>query len=198
MVEKISVLSFKLLDPVEAGEPWALSYGAFDKVVDIVIDDKSLLETIRAIEMPYMEAEGFEPEVADFNYGHRNPRELYYELSTAESEEEIDSFAHEYGAELYCCADCGESGCWSVLTHIRVESDFVYWFDFEQNHRDWAYNLEFKFKRTQYDQAMSYLKRLESIQKKVPPFLPEWRRQLGIDGISRNAKNSEEGKGWKQ
>ena len=181
MSETINVLEFKMFDPVEAGEPWALSFGAFNKVVDILIDRKSLLETIREIEMPYMEEEGLLPDLADFSYGHLSPHDLYFDLTTAASEDEIDSFSHEYGAELYCCADCGESGCWSVVTHIRIEEDYVYWFDFEQNHRDWEYNLEYKFDRTQYDQAMVFLKRLESVQKKVPPYLPEWRRAYRTD-----------------
>jgi len=178
MENEISMLSFKLFDPVDAGEPWALSFGAFHKVVDILIDGKSLLEKVRDIERPYMKAEGLPFDVDEFDYGHLSPYALYYDLTTAASEEEIDSFAHEEGAELYCCADCGESGCWSVAVHIREEEDFVYWYDFEQNHRDWEYGLSFKFDRKQYDQAMAYLKRLISIQKMEKPYLPEWRRLL--------------------
>ena len=136
MAEKINMLSFRLFDPVEAGEPWALSYGAFDRVVDIVIEGKPLLETIRAVEKPYMDAEGLPADVDDFNYGHISPHILYMNLCEAASDDEIDSFAREYGAELYCCSDCGETGCWSVLTHIRSEEDFVYWYNFEQSHRD--------------------------------------------------------------
>ena len=57
-MEKISTLKFESFDPVEAGEKWAITWGADYKVVEIYVDGERLLDIIREIEVPYAHEEG--------------------------------------------------------------------------------------------------------------------------------------------
>lgn len=162
MTDKISKLSFRMFDPEEAGEYWAVSDYSPYKVVDILIDDISLLDIISEIESPYLMEEGwFDPDNSE--YGHCDPKYLYRNLTEA-AIDDIYSYRYRHGAELYCCSACGEAGCWSVLVHIRVEDDKVIWFDFEHNHRNWEYNLSYTFDKAQYEKAMAHLKHLGNVQ----------------------------------
>ena len=45
-----------------------------------------------------------------------------------------------------------------MRTTVREDEDYVYWTEFEHNHRDWKYNLEYRFDKKQYYYAMALLK----------------------------------------
>lgn len=152
-------LDFKMFDPVEAGEVWAVDFGSNHKVVEIYIDGKRLLDTIRKIEVPYAKEEGH-PDLAG-DYGHVSPSELYSDLSTATDE---NSYSYELGVYLFCCAGCGEPGCWSVTLQVKEDEESVYWYNFEHEHRDWEYNLTYRFEKNAYAQALHKLKNMAARQ----------------------------------
>ena len=53
--------------------------------------------------------------------------------------------------------ECGEWGCWQLMTRITVAADLVIWDSFEQPHRtarDYTAFGPFRFDRHQYDGAL--------------------------------------------
>lgn len=138
-------LEFKLIDPVEANENWALEYGSKCKGVEIYINGTEIVPILKGIEILYASKEG-KPHLAG-DYGHNTPKHLYSQLTKS-----LD------GAELLCCGGCGDSGCWSVLVSIEQDDEYVYWNHFEHNHRDWEYGLSYRFEKQEYEQAMQQLK----------------------------------------
>ncbi len=154
----VSTLEFKSIHPVEAGEEWAMELDNPPRVVEIYIDGREMADTIAAIERPYKEEEGLDLDVED--YGHLPAADLYGELSMATDE--------IYGSEVYlfCCRSCGEPGCWSVTCRVAEDEEYVYWYDFEHEHRDWEYHLRYKFEKCQYDESLGKLKRMADSQKR--------------------------------
>jgi hypothetical protein len=157
----VSILEFKSIDPVKVGEEWAIDVVPNPpRVVEIYIDDREMMDIIAVIEKPYKEQEGMD-NVDD--YGHVPASSLYGDLSTAMDK---GSYSYNHGVYLFCCRDCGEPGCWSVTCKVTEDEDYVYWTDFEQEHRDWEYNLQYKFEKGQYYEALGKLKRMADSQKK--------------------------------
>lgn len=149
---KISHLDFKLIDAHFAGEEWAEDRKKPINVVEIYIDGIEIAEIFRKIELPYCEAEN-EPDKAG-DYGHIPVRELYEDLIEATVK---GSYSYELGVYPLCCRGCGEPGCWSVTFRVREDDEYVWWYGFEHEHRDWKYNLEFAFLKSEYSAAMSKL-----------------------------------------
>lgn len=149
---KISHLDFKLVDPIAIGEEWAKDVKNPPRVVEIYLDGVEIAEIFRRIEIPYCEAEG-NPEIAG-SYGHMPAKYLYKDLSEATIE---NSYSYDLGVYPLCCRGCGEAGCWSVTFHVREDDEYVWWYGFEHEHRDWEYNLEFKFLKSDYALAMNKL-----------------------------------------
>ena len=149
-----NVLDFVVFDPVEAGESWTDCYPGHrrSKAVEIYIDGKKLLDRIREIEEPFAASEGM-PDLAG-DYGHLPPEWLYHDLKNAVRE---NGAPDRHGVELYCCAGCGDPGCWSVCVNVKEDDRFVYWYDFFHNHRKWIYLLFYRFEKTAYEQALQKL-----------------------------------------
>lgn len=154
-MDDVNTISFRLIDPRKAGEAWADDYPE-TKAVEIYIDDKEILDILRPIEEPYAKAEGLDLEN---DYGHIDPKSLYSDLTEAT---DPNSYAYSLGVYLCRCGDCGEPGCWSVTNKVREDEDYVYWYGFQHEHRDWEYNLEYKFDKKQYVDA---LRELEAMAK---------------------------------
>lgn len=112
---------------------------------------------MKPIEQPYCDEEGH-PDIAG-SYGHNSPKYLYESLMNAMKK---DSYGAKDGVELLCCGGCGDSGCWSALAFIREDEEFVYWEKIEHNHRNWEYNLSYKFEKSVYYKALESL-----LQKKT-------------------------------
>lgn len=142
----INHLNFKLIDAVSAGEEWADEDRKPINVVEIYIDGVEIAEIFRRIEVPYCKAEGH-PDLAG-DYGHLSAKSLYIDLTEATTK---GSFSYEIGVYPLCCGICGEPGCWSVTFHVCEDGEYVWWYGFEHEHRDWEYNLEFKFLKRDYD-----------------------------------------------
>lgn len=159
---EINVLEFKMLDPIEAGEPWAVDYGSNHQVVEVIIDGESILDIIRKIEKTYLQEEGL-LRLQDHgnDYGHISPKDLYDDLGSAMV---IGSYACDFGVHLFCCGECGEPGCWSVKFRVKEDDGFVYWYDFRHNHRDWTYNLNYRFEKKAYQKAMNKLQYMSDHQ----------------------------------
>src|SRR5262245_65980716 len=99
--------------------------------VEIRINGVSLPDLVRAVEMPYAQAEG-SPRIAGAYSGlpastHLPPdRHFWGESQSGRADGKV---------VLLACGDCGEIGCWPLLARIIVESDRVVWTCFEQPHR---------------------------------------------------------------
>ena len=151
--EEKDKLEFKLVDPIEKKEEWALELKSTQKVVEIYLNGREIVEILSEVEKPYAEEEGH-PSLAGA-YGHNYAKELYGDLAEAMTE---GSYFQEKGVELLCCNDCGDRGCWSVLVMIKQDEGYVYWEHFRNNHRKWDYDISFRFAKKDYEQAMQQLK----------------------------------------
>lgn len=149
---QINHLKFKLIDPVIANERWTEGENNLPDVVEIYIDDVEITEIFRKIEVPYCEQEGH-PNLAG-DYGHIPAKELYRDLCEATIE---GSYSYDLGVYPVCCGACGEPGCWSVTFRVRESDDFVWWYKFEHERREWKYDLEFKFLKSDYLKEMNKL-----------------------------------------
>jgi hypothetical protein len=91
------------------------------------IDDKSLIETLKAIELPFARKEGF-PEIAGSYAGLRfsdvEPLSKYY-YGGSEREEST-------GKVLILQCDCLNYGCWEFLAEIEADGETIKWKDFQQ------------------------------------------------------------------
>lgn len=134
---------FNTINP-KGTEEWADEYDE-NEAVEIFINGIEIIDTLRIIETPYSIAEAGDSELAGA-YGHLTPDELYYHLS---------NYCRE--VELLCCSSCGESGCWSILVDIVKDDKYVYWKNFRHNHRDWKYNIYYKFDKSDYKNALKKL-----------------------------------------
>ena len=146
-------LEFKLVDPIEKKEEWALEFKSTQKVVEIYLNGRELVEILKEIETPYALEEGH-PSLAGA-YGHNYAKELYADLTETMTE---GTYCHEKGVELLCCSGCGDKGCWSVLVMVKQDEDYVYREQFRNNHRKWNYDIAFQFTKKDYEQAMQKLK----------------------------------------
>ena len=68
-----------------------------------------------------------------------------------------DTYSYN-GIELYCCADCGVAGCWSVCCNFRETDGLIEMKDFRHNHRkDWVYNLHYQFSKENFFNELNKL-----------------------------------------
>lgn len=70
-----------------------------------------------------------------------------------------DDFIHEGGALLLTC-ECDEWGCWNLFCTIEFDGETVVWKDFRKHHRDWKYDLEFRFDKQKYLAEFERIKEL--------------------------------------
>lgn len=161
-MEGFNTLDFKMIDPAEAGEEWAVDSETIYRAVEIYIDGREILEIIREIEIPYVEED---EHVFAGDYGHVSPKSLYGELSSATDE---GSFSHSWGVYLFCCGSCGEPTCWSVTILVKEDGESVYWYDFRHEHMAWDYNLTYRFEKNQYARAMQKLKNMAALRRIGP------------------------------
>ncbi len=122
-------------------------------VLEIFVDQRNLLDLVRAVEQPYAIAEGH-PEIAGA-YVALPAKLVLSDIGIAQMEAEKVS--------LYDC-ECGCPGCWPLLVKISASDDIITWSEFEQPHRGpnsrsswWQYDDfgPFTFDRKQYEQALS-------------------------------------------
>ena len=138
----VDILKFKIIDP-KGKEDWADDYD-ISEAVEIYINGREIIELLKEIETPFAMDEGH-IDIAGA-YGHLTPKELYSELTDAEE------------SSLLCCDGCGFIGCWSVLVSVKMDDIYVYWNEFKHNHRDWKYNISYKFSRLEYENALKQLR----------------------------------------
>ena len=150
-------MDFQLFDPIEAGEEWAIDIGSRHKVVRIILNGMDFLDIVRPIEQPYKKEEGLDLDGED--YGHISAADLYGDLKLA-----TDPI---YGDRVYlcCCGSCGEPGCWGITMQVKEEDDAIIWYDFEHEHRDWEYNLLFRFDKSEYNTALKRLSNMAAHSK---------------------------------
>ncbi len=161
--DNINTIDFFMFDPVKAGESWTGDYAPDFQVVETIIDGRNLVDIIYEEESRYEDAK--EINRKKDAYGHLSPKELYDDLYDAFNDK--NSFAYQDGAYLFCCGDCGDTYCWSVLVKIRQDDQYVYWEQFNHSHRDWQYHLHYKFNKAQYEKALMKLKKMSENQARV-------------------------------
>lgn len=134
--------------------------GFAERVVQIEIDGRNLIEWLRELEAPFAHAEGM-PDIAGSYEG--------LPLSAvAPPSPHFLGFPHpEYAADdgadrvaILVCRECGTSGCWPFELRITVSDDTVRWSDYRQPHRRaWRYETlpPLCFARTQYEAALAAL-----------------------------------------
>lgn len=144
-------LSFKLSDPKELGEEWALKLQESPTVAEVYINGEELIPIVRERECIIKDADDLcEPG----SYGHLSVDELYRELHEAQTGQ------YEY-AHLLCCNNCGDCFCWSVQAKISVGLKYVTW-TISHNHRDWEYDLTYRFDKQMYSEFIKKSKLLLS------------------------------------
>lgn len=140
-------LSFKLADPKELGEEWALKLQESPTVAEVYINGEELISIVRERESKIKDADDLcEPG----SYGHLSVDELYRELREAQTGQ------YEY-AHLLCCNNCGDCFCWSVQVKISVGLKYVTWTLFH-NHRDWEYDLTYRFDKQMYSEFIENIR----------------------------------------
>lgn len=148
----IDQLEFKIVKASEIREEWMDDFDYKGNITEIYINGQEIIPLLKTIEEPFAIEEGY-PELAG-GYGHRFTQELYGELIEALCE---GTYTNREGVELLCCNDCGISGCWSIVVFIRQDKNYVYWYKFMHNHREWKYNLSYQFEKNAYMQALEQL-----------------------------------------
>lgn len=134
----VDILNFEIINP-KGIEDWADDCDV-SEVVEIYINGREIIELLREIETPLAMGEGHIGIAGA--YGHLTPKQLYSELTDLEE------------CALLCCGDCGFIGCWSVLVNVEMDERYVYWKEFRNNHRDWEYNISYKFDRLEYENVL--------------------------------------------
>ena len=74
--------------------------------------------------------------------------------------EENSHFAREGRMYLLGCGDCGEVGCWPLVSRIKAGPEFVVWDSFQQLHRsqrDYSKFGPFIFEAVQYRESVNAL-----------------------------------------
>ena len=126
MYRSSDIIRFRFADPYLAGEKWADKPNC-EKVVEIIINEREILEYFREIEATYRKEEGLDEEDGYSDYGHVSAKELYEDLHWIERENDYNKDDRAY---LCCCGVCGMTGCWSVSIKTRTDKEHVYWYDF--------------------------------------------------------------------
>jgi len=149
----IDSIKFRLINLIEEKEEWALDYESLPTAVEIYINNHELISILKEIEAPFAEAEGHSDLAGA--YGHISSNLLYKDLSDVLNG---NKFLMENGVELLCCSGCGDSGCWSILVFVSQDEDYIYWNNFKHNHRNWKYDISYKFDKKEYMKALQQLK----------------------------------------
>lgn len=133
----------------------------FGGAVEIELDGVNLVELVRDFEMPMAAAEGA-PSIAGGYVGiaaasHLPPSKHFLGIHSPPRREGAKT-------DILWCRDCGEAGCWPLLTRISVDNNRVTWSQFEQPYRSdngvqtpWTYDDfgPFTFDRSQYESALN-------------------------------------------
>lgn len=143
-------LEFRLMDPVEAQEEWAVQFGADELSVEIRINGAELAEQASRLEKGIPRDRPVDLNNCD--YGHMKISLLYRYLS--------GELEDEYGIPLLWCRDCGVPECDSVRCSIRTEDDCVIWEKFTKNGRKpIGEDLRFRFSKDNYQEQLEFLKK---------------------------------------
>ncbi len=154
-MKKCDVIHFEVFNPREAQEEWAVSFPTSCLSVRILINGMDFCDIANRMDCKRFAEEN--PDLEDLNepmYGHGELHWIYDGLIEAFTE---GAYSHDCGLELLCCWDCGEPGCWSVVAHFSQDENYIYWENFEHNHRDWEYNFSFCFNKTEYYKELASL-----------------------------------------
>lgn len=140
-------------------------------VIDILINDKRLIDMVREIELPQaMKDQETGAKIAGAYVGFPYEGEWFLKREKivkpyfmGETDFSYEIKAVEDGRKwtpLFTCSGCLEDGCWSLLAAIEPVEDLVLWTKLQHNHRKhWDYSKvgkdgTFMFDRAQYESAL--------------------------------------------
>ena len=149
--------------------PWT-GGGGFQPV-EIRINGIGLIELVRGVEEPFVEAE-VQQRVAsgeDINEIGFSPGRYFYlppSLVIPPSRNLLNEpwdhgfvLAPEdkrFGKSTVLGCTCGVIECWFIVVRIKLDINTVEWSDFSQFHRNWPYNLgPFTFRRAKYEEELA-------------------------------------------
>jgi hypothetical protein len=122
--------------------------------VDIFVNGRNLVETLREVELPFATREG-KPDLAGKYVGLR-PADVFLPSPRLLGEPKMYHDDPEGKIAVLGC-ECGDVGCWPFRVRIKLREDVVIWDGFEQPHRPaWRYDKmrPFVFDRGQYFSAL--------------------------------------------
>lgn len=98
----------------------------YEKLAEIRINDRPIIDILREFELPLAKKENSENIAGAYMY--LSPKNLYQNLTKNEN------FNEERKATILAC-ECGSEGCWPMLVKIKEDEKAIIWEDFEQPHR---------------------------------------------------------------
>lgn len=127
-------------------------------IVDILINEKNLIDILKGIEFPYANSEGH-PQIAGGYMGL--PAEDVFFPSEHFLGKPDSQYDYDGKVSVLECT-CGNAGCWPFILKITVEEDRIIWSEFEQIYRgadstgEWKYDKlkPFIFERKQYEDEL--------------------------------------------
>ena len=145
----MDTLEFRIIPAKDMIEDWMDDWTEDDLnnrfLVSIFVNGTDLIDTIRDIELPYQTAAGYPENAGD--YGHNTVEHMEWQFREAL---QPGTYSYDSGIELFCCPDCGEGGCWSVMCRFRKENGVISMTDFHHNHRSWEYDICYRFSEENY------------------------------------------------
>lgn len=120
-------------------------FDGLGEVVKIYINNEEILDIIKKEEEPYDSRPG--------DYLHVSAFELYENLTDALI---VGTEANKNGVEILCCT-CRCPRCSSILLFVEEDDKYVYWKKFKHTHREWNYNISYKFEKTEYEKVIKQL-----------------------------------------
>ena len=134
--------------------------------VAIFVNGRSLIESVREIELPYATQEGREQDAGNYVWLRLNwlPDIWLHFHGTSEQ-----VLFYPFKTNLLECGTCGVSECWPLLVRIEVKGKSIVWRLFEQPYRRKKYETRrikhwkyvgfgpFRFDREQYESALRSL-----------------------------------------
>lgn len=114
----------------EIGERDAPAEGTVE-AVDILVNGRNLVETLRELELPFATREG-KPDLAG-RYAGLRPADVFLPSSRLLGGEPMtyDDHGDPEGKTAVLGCVCGEVDCWPFLVRIKLREDVVIWDGFE-------------------------------------------------------------------
>lgn len=135
--------------------PDSIEFHNLGKELKLIVNGRDLIETLRHVEQPYAAWEGSRGIAG--RYCGLQPSDVLPPNLHFFGEPSVRYFGEETKVPLFCCKDCGDHECWTLLVRISIEGAVVIWSGFEQPRRKkWKYkDLLFRFDLPSYEASLN-------------------------------------------